>query len=241
MPPIRSYTGWNMRPSNEEAQVEPYKHYYFICEGQNTERWYFERFIDMRKQFSIPSMIHIEYLEKTQEHTGWSNPQKLCQLSNIVRTSKDYDFDPKRDVMILVFDADIYEVQEAPAYNNLIETAEKDNTICVTNPSFELFLLLHYENACEELILPNCAAILDNNWVTLADGDEVRYIEALFRQKSGMKPKQDSGIADLVKDVRIAIEQEKMLNNDIHLCRGNLTSNVGVVMQQILSDTYGAK
>lgn len=239
MPPIRSYTNWNTRPSNNEEQIEPYKHYYFICEGLNTERWYFERFIDMRKDFSISSLIHVEYLEKTEEHEGWSNPKKLCQLSNIVRTSGHYDFDPKRDVMILVFDADIYEAQDESVYNTLIENAERENTICVTNPSFELFLLLHYEHSYDELILPNSTAILKNDWVTVADGEEVRYIENLFRQKSGLKPKQDAEIATLVENVTIAIDQEKRLNNDIHLCRGRITSNIGLVIQQILSDTYG--
>ena len=42
MAPIRSYSDWNTRSSNKESQIEPYKHYYFICEGQNTEKWYFE-------------------------------------------------------------------------------------------------------------------------------------------------------------------------------------------------------
>lgn len=82
MAPIRSYTSWNIRPSNKEAQIEPYKHYYFICEGQNTERWYFEKFIDLRKEFGISSLISIEYLEKTDEHKTWSDPQKLYELAS---------------------------------------------------------------------------------------------------------------------------------------------------------------
>ena len=96
-------------------------------------------------------------------------------------------------------------------------------------------MLLHYENSYEDLINPNRAEILNNDWVDV-DGEHIRYIEYLFRQKSGLKPKQDSEIAELVKNVLIAINQEKELNNDVFRCRGNLTSNIGSVIQTILDD-----
>lgn len=31
--PVHTYTNWNSRPSDREEQVEPYRKYYFICEG----------------------------------------------------------------------------------------------------------------------------------------------------------------------------------------------------------------
>lgn len=46
--PVHTYTNWNSRPSDREEQVEPYRKYYFICEGVNTETFYFEKLIDMR-------------------------------------------------------------------------------------------------------------------------------------------------------------------------------------------------
>ena len=47
--PVHTYTNWNSRPSDREEQVEPYRKYYFICEGANTETFYFEKLIDLRK------------------------------------------------------------------------------------------------------------------------------------------------------------------------------------------------
>lgn len=235
MAPIRTYTNWNARSSNKEEQIEPYKHYYFVCEGQNTERWYFEKFIDLRKDFEISSLISIEYLEKTGKHKTWSNPKKLYELANSSRKNGDISFDSKRDKMIIVFDADIYEARDKSVYEQFIKEASKENVICVTNPSFELFLLLHYENSYEELIYPNRTAILKNQWVDV-EGERIRYIEHLFRQKSGLKPKKASEIAELVKDVSIAIIQEQKINNDICICRGVLTSNVGVIIKSILED-----
>ncbi len=234
MAPIRTYANWNARPSNNVEQIEPYKHYYFICEGQNTERWYFEKFIDLKKEFSVSSLISIEYLEKTEENKTWSDPKKLFELAKYVRENGEIFFDPKHDKMVIVFDADIYENREESAYLNLIKEASKEDILCVTNPSFELFLLLHYENAYEELIRPNSAEILKNDWIT-TEGEEVRYIEYLFRKKSGLKPKKDRAISDFVKNIFVAIKQEQLLNTDISQCRGTITSNIGVVIASILN------
>lgn len=235
MAPIRSYSDWNTRASNKEKQIEPYKHYYFICEGQNTEKWYFEKFIDMKKEFSISALVSIEYLEKTEEHKRWSDPKKLYELAEICRKNGDVSFDPKYDHMILVFDADIYEGRQPSLYDKFIEEASKTNMICVTNPSFELFLLLHYENSYTEIILPNADQIIKNDWVDIGT-EKIRYIENLFRTKSGLHPKKDPAIAELVKNIYTAIKQEKNLNNDISSCRGNITSNIGIVMQKILDE-----
>lgn len=38
MAPVRSYTNWNSRSTNSVKQIEPYRHYYFVCEGKNTEK-----------------------------------------------------------------------------------------------------------------------------------------------------------------------------------------------------------
>lgn len=235
MAPLRSYGFWNVRPSNKEEQIEPYKHYYFICEGQNTERWYFEKFIDLRKEFSISSLISIEYLEKTDEHRTWSDPKKLYELAQSYRKGSQVSFDPKHDKMIIVFDADIFENREEIAYDSFIAEASQENLLCVTNPSFELFLLLHYEESYKTLIEPNKSKILENEWVDCGD-EKIRYIEHLFRLRSGLKPKQDQEIANLVKSVFVAINQEKKLNNDICKCRGQLTSNIGNIMYTILTD-----
>lgn len=40
--PVHTYTNWNKRSSDEKNQIEPYRKYFFICEGANTETFYFE-------------------------------------------------------------------------------------------------------------------------------------------------------------------------------------------------------
>lgn len=59
MAPVRSYTNWNSRTTDEEEQIEPYRKYFFICEGANTETWYFKKLIDIRKELNIHPLIDI--------------------------------------------------------------------------------------------------------------------------------------------------------------------------------------
>ena len=156
-------------------------------------------------------------------------------MSRSIRENGSISFDSKRDVMVLVFDADIYEKQDKTVYDELLLDAKIDNTVCVTNPNFELFLLLHYENSYDEVIEPNENALLENDWVLVGD-ERIRYSEYLFRNKSGLKPKQDDTVAELANNVHTAIEQEKRMNNDVHKCRGKLTSSIGMMLDKILKD-----
>lgn len=50
MAPVRSYGNWHIRKSDQEPTVNPYCKYYFIAEGANTEKFYFEKLIDERKR-----------------------------------------------------------------------------------------------------------------------------------------------------------------------------------------------
>ena len=56
MMPVHTYTNWNRRPSDKEDQIEPYRKYFFICEGTNTETFYFRRLIDLRKELGMGAM-----------------------------------------------------------------------------------------------------------------------------------------------------------------------------------------
>ncbi len=40
MAPVRTYGSWDSRNSDQQQSEEPYRKYYFIAEGANTERLY---------------------------------------------------------------------------------------------------------------------------------------------------------------------------------------------------------
>ncbi len=231
MAPIRPYSNWNMRHSQNHKQVEPYRKYFILCEGANTETWYFKRLIDLRKELCINSLIEVILCEKTEKDKDLSNPKKLVEFANKKKKEESLGFDAQRDKMVIVFDADIFE-SRSPGYEELIEEAQStDNILAVTNPSFELFLLLHYEDSYQTDILPNYKEILANE----KTGNQT-CIYGLLLKRTGINSKKNSDIGKLAKKIDIAIEQERYLNQDIHQCKGKITSNIGAVIQQIRSE-----
>ena len=100
--------------------------------------------------------------------------------------------------------------------------------------------MLHFQNSLEEIVLPVEDVILENKKVDdLEYGyGKIRYMEAVFRQKAGFRPKKDKrDVENLVNNVKVAIEQEKGLNDDILNCEGKLTSNIGQILKMIMDDT----
>ena len=230
MPPIRTYTDWNKRPSDSEEQKEPFRKYFFICEGSNTEVWYFRKLIDMRKELDIHPLIDIRLMEKTGKDIYLSNPKALIEFAEKQKTIVKNKFDIKRDKMVIVFDTDIYK-NKPDKFKEIYEMGHENNILAITNPSFELFLLLHYEGIYEKVILPDCNSILENKKI-----GKRRYITKLFTDISKMNPKENQAVGELAANILTAIKQEKKLNQDAEKALGNLTSNIGKIIQDIIND-----
>ena len=175
MAPVRSYTNWNSRTTDEEEQIEPYRKYFFICEGANTETWYFKKLIDIRKELNIHPLIDIRLLEKTEGDRDISFPRRLIEFAENQKENPEIAFDKERDKMIVVFDGDIFE-EKVLDYDELVAEGEKNNILAVSNPAFELFLLLHYENSYEDDIEPNAEQIIQNE----KDGHQTFIYKLLF-------------------------------------------------------------
>ena len=231
MAPVRSYTNWNSRHTDNEEQREPYRKYFFICEGANTETWYFRKLIDIRKALNIHPLIDIRLLEKTEEDKDISFPRKLIAFAEGQKENESISFDKERDKMIIVFDADIFE-EKVQDYDEVVALGEEDNILAVSNPAFELFLLLHFENAYEEDIKPFEDQIIKNE----KDGNQT-FIYKLLLARTGMNPKKNSAIGELAKNVDIAVAQERKINEDIHVCKGKVTCNIGKIIYDIRNDS----
>ena len=230
MAPVRSYTNWNIRITDKKEQIEPYRKYFFICEGANTETWYFKKLIDIRKKLNIHPFIDIRLLEKTERDRDISFPRRLIQFAEEQKENPEIAFDKERDKMIVVFDGDIFE-EKVPDYDELVAEGEKNNILAVSNPAFELFLLLHYENSYEEDIEPNAEQIIRNE----KSGNQ-RFIYNLLLSRTGINPKKNPAIGALAENIEIAIKQEKKINEDIHQCRGRITCNIGRIIDKIRKD-----
>lgn len=235
MAPLRQYTNWNKRDYDKEEKIEPYRKYYFICEGQNTEKYYFKRLIDLRKQLNISPFIDIIFLEKTGKDIGSSNPKSLIALADDFIKKNKNKFDVNFDKIILVFDLDIYENDNEEFQKIIYDTRKKGYMLAVTNPSFELFLLLHKENSLIDIIIPNEQKIVKNEWVG-KNKNRKRFINDLFYKTFNFDPKSSDKVKAFVEDVAIAISQEQRINNDYTNSHNRLTSNIGKTIEKIKSN-----
>lgn len=228
--PVHTYTNWNSRPFDQEEQIEPFRKYFFICEGANTETFYFKRLINLKKQLGIHPLIDIRLWEKTDEDRNLSFVKNLVDFAEKQKQNPDNDFDPERDKMVIVFDGDIFE-EKVQGYDELIASIEKKDIAAVTNPGFELFLILHIEESYERNIKEH-----ETEFLSVDEKGKYSHAYNVLHELTGMNAKTNSKIGELADNVLTAIAQEKMLNQDIHQLKGNVSSNVGKIIEGIINE-----
>ena len=229
--PVHTYTNWNSRPSDNEEQIEPFRKYFFICEGANTETFYFKRLIDLRKELGIHPLIDIRLWEKTDEDKNLSFAKNLVVFAEKQKTIPDNDFDPERDKMVIVFDGDIFE-EKVQGYDELIAQIEKTDIAAVSNPGFELFLILHIDGGYEQKIKGH-----ESEYLTMDEKDSYSYAYNVLVKLTGINAKKNCKIGNLADNVLTAIEQEKNINQNIHDIKGKVSSNIGKIIEMIINES----
>ena len=131
--------------------------------------------------------------------------------------------------MIIVFDGDIFE-EKVEGYDKLIEDIEKSDIAAVSNPNFELFLLLHKEGSYEDYIKGR-----EEYFLNMVDG-KYSYAKDVLLNITRMNSKKNPQIGDLAKDIMTAIKQEKYINQDIYNIKGRISSNIGLIIEGIIKD-----
>lgn len=238
MAPLNPIGSWLDRGIGEGKQ--PRARWFFVCEGIATEAMYIDALLSLLDALKLPLSTEGVYLERTGEDESASNPKKLLEHAEGVRKGEikqgrgkngetvEYDFNEETDKIVIVFDADIYKDDEDGYQDYLDDVLDKGHIPAVTYPSFALYLLLHRENAYEDLVAPNEAEILGNKRVS----SHYRYVERLFSDSYGINAKTGSGIPSLANLHEVAQAEEKHLNNDPKAAIGQLTSNIGVVIER---------
>lgn len=228
--PVHTYTNWNSRPSDWEEQIEPFRKYIFICEGINTETFYFKRLIDQRKLLGIHPLIDIRLWEKTDEDRNLSFARNLADFAEKQKQNPENDFDTERDKMVIVFDGDIFE-EKVQGYDELIMSIEEKDIAAVTNPGFELFLILHIEGSFEQYIKGH-----ETEFLSTDEKGKYSHAYNILLELTGMNAKKNSEIGGLADNVFVAIAQEKLINQNIHQLKGNVSSNIGKIIENIINE-----
>ena len=132
--------------------------------------------------------------------------------------------------MVIVFDGDIFE-EKVQGYDDLISQIEKTDIAGVTNPCFELFLLLHIPGSYEERIKGH-----EMDFLSRDEDGKYSYAYNVLRDLTGMNAKKNPEIGKLADNVLIAISQEKLINQDIHVIKGKVSSNIGKIIEEIINE-----
>ncbi|MBN2794769.1 MAG: RloB domain-containing protein [Clostridia bacterium] len=228
MSPLREHRSVLTR-YKDDTPIDPFRRYYLIFEGKNTEKKYFQGIEGYRKELDINSAIELVILSKEGEIRDYSSPQKLLELINQkkdqLKSSSSYD--EKIDRFVIVFDRDSFDKEDK--YFEFLKIAGEDNILSITSPCFEIWLLLHYENAIEAYFEPNKFEILENKKVSAAHS----YTSRLCSEVSGVNPKNNVNFPNIKDRVSNAIEEEKKI------CQANdkmfnvIGSNVGVLINEM--------
>lgn len=128
-----------------------------------------------------------------------------------------------------VFDGDIFE-EKVQGYDELIASIEENDIAAVSNPGFELFLLLHVDGSYKKYIQGHEA-----DFLTMVDGKYAYAYNALL-EATGMNAKKNPQIGTLAENVLVAIEQERLINQDIHQLKGRVSSNIGLIIDRIINE-----
>lgn len=202
------------RPRNPRAVG---KQIIIVCEGKKTERGYFE---EIRKSLRLPTLrIHVVHPDATDPRS-------------IVRAAIDYRQERKSerswtagDRAWAVFDGDEHRLENPANWNDAIQiAASKDIKLAVSNPSFELWYLLHYREHVGPLTRQDALRLLREHIENYQKADRLWPVplqpltaEAISRAKriaerataDGLPPHTNpcTGVCDLVESL-LALAEE---------------------------------
>ncbi len=216
------------QPTYDQQEEEPTRVIIISCEGTNTEPEYFETIKEKLKD-NISSLIEIELVPKPSTA---SEPKDV--LDNLQAFVEKYDFNKGHDSLWLVCDREKV-IDRKTGKKGLLEVLplckEKGYSIALSNPLFEFWLLLHV------------ADITTYNTTTLFGNIKVnatrRYIDKELSNIliGGYQKKKGQFNKTIVSldNVKRAIRQEQLFENDLTKIMDKLGGNVSSLINEIVT------
>lgn len=152
----------------------------------------------------------------------------ILNISDIIKRS-EITFNDEIDKICLIVDRDKKSFVANPNNNQyqyvLDRCAENNFGFCITNPCFEFWLLLHFEEVHELDI----EKLLENKKVN----SKRRYAENELRKIFPKYTKTSYHVEDLVKKIDVAVENEKAFCEDTEKLENQVGSNIGLLIQEM--------
>lgn len=137
------------------------------------------------------------------------------------------DYNPKIDKINLIIDRDKNSFKDFQ-YDNLLKDCQDRNiSLYVSNPSFEVWLLMHFDEF-DDLDFDK---LLENKRVGTSKNAR-KYADKMLSEISGYD-KTNLNFSKFVDKIDIAIEREKKYCEDIKELKSNVGSNVGILITEL--------
>lgn len=169
-------------------------------EGKDTERIYFKA---LAKEYSNPR-VHVHILERSVDEQNNSSPEHVLKQLNDYKSQYELEAD---DELWLVVDKDRW--TEA-MLSRVATECSKEVHMALSNPCFELWLLLHIEDVA--LLTPEEQKQWMENRKKSKNADP--YLKARLRQKMGSYHESSYDAQTLMAHVGNAIERARTLDNN---------------------------
>lgn len=209
---------------------------FIVCEGDKTEVRYFEGLIEYSKELGINELLDIIIMDKNPESRGITHASGLIDLARTtidkLKCGEGGTYYEDEDEFLIVLDRDKENFKE---YNEFIDEFKDEFILAITNPCFELWLLLHIRNSVDEIINLNYEEILSNKKIS----NKHTFISRLLSDKLHMNPKSGMKFSKFRDQVLYAIKQEEKLEQDLYYLENKIGSNIGkIIKEEMLDDKY---
>ena len=142
--------------------------------------------------------------------------------------AQDVTYSPKIDSLNMVIDRD-KDSFTAEQYDNVVEFCKKNNVnLYISNPSFELWLFMHFD----EFDLENKEDLIINKKM---NNSGRRYIEKRLHDVCGYR-KNYIKFNAFEPGIRKAIKREKRFTEDITKIKNELGTNVGLLVDNMIKE-----
>ncbi|MCK5538204.1 RloB domain-containing protein [bacterium] len=208
--------------SEESKSLTPNKRIVIACEGTKTEIIYFDYIQKNKKSLNISDLISIEIVNKIDTNSA---PKWVGSLLNDFK--KEYGFDKKTDKFWAIIDRDPGN-NSAKQINEFIADMYSDGYyIGLSNPTFELWLLMHLTNLDDY----NYDDLYNNIYNNKRSSGRKRYLEDELSKICGYK-KNDYNPAIFItyKNLKNSLNENIKIERDI--C--NLVDNLGTNLCDLL-------
>lgn len=227
-----------------------------IAEGRATEYYYFTALSALTGHNRLLPNLEVVYIDKINESQDDSHPPRLIEwikedkskIQGYGQPGNEYEY-------YIVFDLDRSrtEMQKGKkvTYHYMKEQVESDSDIFLlnTNPCFELWLLLHYEDFCEKYLSDE--EVLRNRkikYIDNLDDSSTKYLTHLISEIFGINTKlrNQTTEEDILRRLRykecfldklgFALENERSLCGSV-IDLNVACSNIGFHINRILEST----